>query len=121
MFIREYLSLSEWHHISTDLNPADHALRGLWINDDKNMRHWLGGPQFLYHDKSNWPKEVEIPGLSSKDPELKREITTHLTCQVEPGVIETIINSCSSWQKLLRRIAWLIRFVYVFKAKCSSY
>ena len=45
-FIREYSSLSEWHHVST------------------------------------------VPGLSPKDPELKKEITTHLTFRLNLALLK---------------------------------
>ena len=53
--INEILSISEaqqWHHIPVKQNPADHATRGIRLQDVEQL--WLQPPDFLLIPESDW-------------------------------------------------------------------
>ena len=63
----------QWHHVSSEDNPADHCTRGLKARDLTPDHIWFTGPKFLCLEEDQWPKQVsEIPLLPPKNnPELK--------------------------------------------------
>lgn len=46
-------------YVPTQMNPADVATRTKGYQDD--VSHWLGGPDFLYHEQSRWPSNMSAP------------------------------------------------------------
>ncbi|VDP38910.1 unnamed protein product [Schistosoma margrebowiei] len=42
--IRELSTPNRWRYVKRKLNPADHASRGLSLNDKAKLREWLQGP-----------------------------------------------------------------------------
>lgn len=44
-----------WHHVPTATNPADIASRGCIATDLLENSLWWDGPDWLRHDKSEWP------------------------------------------------------------------
>ena len=105
---------SQWRYVNTHLNPAHDASRGLSAGRMVDNVRWLKGPQFLWHEEDSWP--TEPPSSSSDvtvdDPELKREFQAHHIIgnheKLEP--LDVMINRYSSWFRLKKAIAWLLRF-----------
>jgi hypothetical protein len=98
----------QWHHVDSDLNPADIASRGLDPNDTAKMQTWLYGPDFLYQTPTEWFSRVSIPEITSEDAEVKKEVM--VTALVTNNTFSNIICRYSDWNKLQRACAWLIRF-----------
>ena len=104
--------------MNTHLNPADDASRGLSARRMVDNVRWLKGPQFLWHEEDFWP--TEPPSSSSDvtvdDPELRREFQAHHIIghreELEP--LDVMINRYSSWFRLKKAIAWLLRFKEYF-------
>ena len=46
----------QWRHVSTDLNCADDASRGLHANVVTSEHRWFSGPRFLYEHEDDWPE-----------------------------------------------------------------
>jgi hypothetical protein len=44
-----------WHHVPTELNPADKPTRGMTIDELINCELWFEGPPFLKLAKEEWP------------------------------------------------------------------
>ncbi|XP_070548117.1 uncharacterized protein [Ptychodera flava] len=106
--IKESSQPEQWHYISTKENPADHASRGLGVND---MIHsnWFKGPTFL------WDKEFPAPSHTSRDipaddPELKTTRTLATTQQTFSSMIERI-ERFSKWNRAITAVAVLYRYI----------
>ena len=101
-------SHSEWHYVNRDNNPADDGSKGLKLDDMLKNDRWLRGPEFLWGNESLWPRMVEIPALKDDDPEVRKE-TQIYTVVFQSKFLEPLIARYSSWWKLKRAVAWLLR------------
>ena len=102
-------SHSEWHSVNRDNNPADDGSKGLKLDDMLKNDRWLRGPEFLWGNESLWPRMVEIPALKDNDPEVRKE-TQIYTVVVQSKFLEPLIARYSSWWRLKRAVAWLLRY-----------
>ena len=66
-------SLSEWHYVNRDDNPADDGSKGLKLDAMLKNNRWLKGPRFLWETESHWPGMTLIPALKDGDPEVRKE------------------------------------------------
>ena len=105
--IREYSYITHWNYVSSKMNPADHASRGLSGTNSKHLDLWFNGPQFLWKSEFQWPKQAAV-NIDDNDPEIKTEIKAN-TLVMEVGVLEKLEASISSWIKLVRVVAWIIK------------
>lgn len=70
---------------------------------------WLKGPDFLTKSKADWPKlstEPQVPSDSA--PEVKKIVVVFATATHE-NPLTCFIEYFSSWDKLIRCTAWLLR------------
>ena len=119
--IRRLTEPDQWHHIPGKENPADVISRGQALAD-MDKRKWFRGPEFLRKFKSDWTLGKFDDAICDKDPEVKKEpscnIVTHAAV-VEPHPLDMLIEHFSSWAKLRRSVAWLIRLKDILKSKCK--
>ncbi|XP_060577620.1 uncharacterized protein LOC132734785 [Ruditapes philippinarum] len=108
--INENSTPEQWHHVDSCLNPADMASRGIDPNDIKSIQKWLQGPKFLQQNPIVWPSRVKIPIIANDDNEVKKEIA--INSLVTTITLDDVINRYSSWNKLQRAFAWLLRFQF---------
>ena len=113
--IHENSAPHQWRHVSSGLNPADEVTRGLSVDEMSASSKWLNGPEFLKKTEEFWPGDPTIrqPELLEDDPEVKREIQSHSqssTRHRSEEVISSLLERYSSWQRLRRVVAWLLRF-----------
>ncbi|XP_025191141.1 uncharacterized protein LOC112591512 [Melanaphis sacchari] len=103
--IQDLTSAHEWRHVKSDDNPADVISRGRDPSMIQSEKIWWEGPTWLKKNESFWPtipkvdKKVEIP-------EMRKTINLVSTVSNDWSVIER----SSSWMKLLRVIAYCLRF-----------
>ena len=120
--IHESSRAEQWHHVTSVMNPADDASRGLSGPDlDKDSR-WIQGPFFLTLDEDKWPKNPQaIPELADGDPEVKKGGTT-LVARVNQGegFLQKLWDRCSSWYQLRKNVAWLMRFIKWIKWRYTT-
>ena len=45
----------QWRHVSSDVNPADDASRGLGAQEMITRERWKRGPEFLWQEEEAWP------------------------------------------------------------------
>ena len=55
--------------MSSKMNPADHASRGLSGSNSKHLDLWFSGPQFLWKSEFQWPKQAAV-NIDDNDPEI---------------------------------------------------
>ena len=58
--------------VSSDLNPADIASRGLRPHERAKLKIWLEGPKFLLQDGDHWPVQPHyLPEICEDDRHVK--------------------------------------------------
>ena len=114
--IHQGSTLDQWHHIESSLNPADDVSRGLSANDIVQSERWILGPSFLRGVLRDLAKSsCSSHDIPDGDPEIKRlrNVTarSYLVDVTRPARdIGLLIDSYSTWYKLKRGIAWMLRF-----------
>ncbi|XP_055908728.1 uncharacterized protein LOC129943365 [Eupeodes corollae] len=95
-----------WSHVPTQHNPADLASRGVYPSIMESLDVWWNGPKFL---RSMW--EFDVPGQveSVETEEERRPVKIH-TIQVAEELTSVIIHRISSLHKVIRVIAWWLRY-----------
>ena len=112
-FIMDCLPPSRWNHVSGEQNPADCASRGLLPLELIDHDLWWNGPVWLRLCSSNWPAQTEVPPNKSSDEQ--REIC--LLTSVEPTEPIIPMNCFSSFTRLTRVTAWVLRFITNCRAR----
>ena len=87
-------------------NPADLASRGMELTNDKS-EIWLNGPKFLREPgaivfQSDWTSRVSVNLLEMK--------TDRTACAVSRVRVTDYLQRFSSWTRLLKCVAWLLRY-----------
>ena len=114
-----YTTPDSWRFCPGNQNPADIPSRGMSASVLVSKKRWWNGPEFLYKDEREWPQEDHI---QSDNENAWKEIiqnpatTTHAlissTQVTKIGVHQIIdVNRYSSWKKLLRVTAYVLRFI----------
>lgn len=110
--ILESTDANSWFHIASEQNPADLASRGTSPSNIVLDSLWWHGPEMFQAPQESWPalSSVEvIPEL----PELRSESIALITsCSAPPTFIEYFAKF-SSFLRLIRTVAYLLRFVQV--------
>ena len=102
-------------HVPSELNPADEVSQGVTVQDMINNSKWLSGQMFLHKNKESWPSNLTNVQnqLSDYDPELKPDVQSHsqtLSHRPNADFLSSLIQHHSSWEKLKRTVAWMLRF-----------
>ena len=123
--IHELSTPYQWRHVPSELSPADEVSRGITVRDMINNSKWLNGPMFLRKNEESWPSDLTNVQnqLSDDDPELKPDVQSHsqtLSHRPNEDFLSSLIQRHSSWEKLKRTVAWLLRFKSWFIARYSQ-
>ena len=111
-FIMDRLPPTRWNHVSGEQNPADCASRGLFPLELIDHELWWNGPLWLRLPSSNWPKQVQVP--STECSAEQREICLLTVVNSDPIVA---VNRYSSFTKLTRITAWVLRYIANCRAR----
>lgn len=96
--------------MSTSVNPADLASRGLKTKLFLGNEVWISGPSFLVQPEETWPGIPEGLGEPpSEDPELKVSGAIVSVEKEEDDALTGLINRSSSWTRLIRVMSWILR------------
>ncbi|XP_044313285.1 uncharacterized protein LOC123037286 [Drosophila rhopaloa] len=98
-----------WRHVPGKDNPADIVSRGCAASELMETI-WFRGPSFLRQDSSGWPQPV--PNSQDTNEELELRKATVLTCTdngSKEDVFDEVINKFSSYRRILRVIAFVLR------------
>jgi hypothetical protein len=107
--ILQFSKDSQWRHVKTEENPADHASRGLKVKELTTTR-WFQGPSFLL-ESLPYP-EMEYLEIPEDDEEVK-------VCRATAAFEET----GSSFEQRIQRFSTklsLVRGVAVIIRRCSA-
>lgn len=99
-----------WSHVSTKCNPADAASRGQSPSELVQNQMWFEGPNFLRHDPIEYSKPKEI-STNIEEVKIKAHCAT---------IDESILKRFSSLTRMVRVMAYCIRFVHNLKRKITD-
>ena len=109
--IQRKTSPAQWRHVPGEKNPADDATRGLDLRDMSTESRWFQGPSFLHEGEESWPLDCR-PYETDCTEEGKQELAKiSLTFQSNRSFPLLDADRFSSWLKLLRVTAWIMRFI----------
>ena len=115
--IRDQTEPNQWLYVRTDKNPADHASRGLSVQELLDQSMWLKGPDFLWKYEIPTMDHENMPQLIPNDPEVKK--VRSLASHVQERPSDTILGRLerfSDWYRAKRAIAACLKL----KAKMVS-
>ena len=93
----------QWRWVPTKDNPADDATRGLASADNR---------------PETWPADTQLGGNQSCEEVNSEFVATAI--EVEKNEALSDVNRFSSWLKLVRTTAWVLRFVRTLRSKTTS-
>ena len=107
--IRTLTDENQWKFVPGKINPADCISRGLSPEKLKNCR-WKEGPDFLLEFNDDQIKE-ETYEIAPDDVEIKKEVVVNVVKvdEITEHPIDSIINYFSSWIKVKKSVAWLLK------------
>jgi hypothetical protein len=111
--IKDMTDVQDWNYIPSKENPADLVSRGISPYDRKNLDLWLTGPSFLYESPDYKEMLVlEAPAITLSDLEIKQVFSREVT-----GNVEDLLTAFSSYEKLLKAVAWIRKFLYYLQVR----
>lgn len=113
--IKDSTNPSQWRHVNSEENPADHASRGLKAKD-LMASNWLTGPDFLWCDELP-SGDIKVGDNTVKDPEVRKAFA-HKTLTMEDSLLDHFLKF-SSWTRLVKAIASLMRLGKEIKGLAS--
>ena len=127
--IRKLSDRERWLFCPGQVNPADMPSRGIYGKNLATNLFWWEGPEFLKLDQSEWPRAPTEAELRENDTALKEKVKheptiTHAMLAREKEVPIQVnkildLSRFSSKGKLLRSMAWVLRFVDNVKCKVN--
>ncbi|XP_057381572.1 uncharacterized protein LOC130704107 [Daphnia carinata] len=114
--IRKLSGVSWWRHCPGIHNPADLASRGAPASALVHSELWWNGPPWL-KEETEWPDSTPDAGETSIhekiEAEAKGKTVIMSVATVEPATpMEWQLERIPSWNRLLRRTAWMLRFLH---------
>lgn len=100
------ISPDDWRHVSTKENPADSASRGLSMSQLSENLLWWRGPAWL--STPNFKPKQDKAEYTTEE-ELRLQTATVQQYSPQNSIIEDLLNRLSSFLKINRIIAWLLR------------
>lgn len=122
--IRSLSRKDQWHYVATKLNPADHASRGITVDDHEAVQHWFNGPKFLWQDEEEWVPTTSVPETPQNDPEVRKIITVHVSKvkidDTSNYLLTKLEETITSWRKMVRVVATMKSFIKRCRTKKES-
>ena len=113
---------AQWHHVPTELNPADDLSRGLSAGDIIANERWLKGPSFMQSRDAfdHMINSNARPAVTELSDVVLDKVSTHatdVTHTQERNVISLFFERYSKWTRLRRAVCWLHKFVHYLRIK----
>ena len=109
--------ISQWRYVDSKSNPADDVSRGF------QTQRWVHGPEFLRQSENSWPKQPDLTGqrlTNLMDKEVKKVTVTMGITSIDSNSIFKLLTYYSSWNKLVRTVVWLTKFILYLKESTKS-
>ena len=110
--ILDQSTATQWRYVETSLNPADEASRGMTVDALLRNDRWSQGPPFLKQPEETWPQRpADIGEISDSDPEVKKTVEVFANkANDQSNHITEAIEKFSSWTRLKKVMAWVLRY-----------
>lgn len=119
--IRELTNPQQWRYVGTAINPADCASRGLAPSKLMKSLSWFHGPAFLKTPERQWPERPDKERIDKDDSEVRHATMVHLTNAAENvHTLNKLINHYSSWHRVKRAVAWMIKLKDLLLRRCEK-
>ena len=113
--VRRHVATANFVHVDRVLNEQLEALveekRGLSFEDKRVVE---------LKEEINWPKTPDLKQIQEEDPEVKKV----KVCLVQKGqpesLLDRLIKRRSSWMRLKKDVAWILRLNQWLQAKCNQ-
>ena len=118
--ILDKIPRSAWNHVSSKDNPADCASRGMPASTLQQFQLWWKGPDWLLDPLSVFPSaqtNFDDPDAHSG---FKRSAVSMVATVEDYNPIDFLIHRCSRWTKIIRVVAYMIKFKNVTLLKSSK-
>lgn len=106
--IRQNTKVSDWHHIPGFENWADLPSRGCNTHQLLKIK-WWEGPPWLRQRPELWPQSTLVVDEREACKELKKSVCVNTCC--DEG-LSHVLTYFSKYSKLIRMMAWMLRFIY---------
>ena len=120
--IQDYTKGKNWNYVETKDNPADYASRGISPTNKEKVDMWVNGPLFLREKDESWRnRNIDAEELDD-DVEVKVVHAVRVKENMR-SVLEILEERVSSWNRMRRVVAWIIRFAAAckeLKRKCKE-
>ena len=113
--IQELTETHQWHWVPTKENVADDATRADLPTDFNPNGRWYTGPQFRMLPKQDWPVETVVGTAHQLTDEVKTAFVGFIKSTREFPFPD--IQRFSSFTKLIRATAWVMRFLTNTRSK----
>lgn len=113
--IKESTSPSQWRHLASEENPADHASRGLKAKE-LIVSNWFTGPNFLWCDELP-SRDIKVGDITVEDPEVCKAFE-YKTSTTKDSLLDRLLKF-SSWTRLVQAIDRFVRWVKECKGLVS--
>ncbi|XP_055307371.1 uncharacterized protein LOC129571589 [Sitodiplosis mosellana] len=107
----------EWRHVDTKSNPSDLASRGISPTELVDNGLWWNGPHWLALNREEWPEtklvltELDMQVISCHERKTVAIVNAHT--ESDGPILNqrgSLLHQYSSWAKLLRITAYVLRF-----------
>lgn len=81
---------------------------------------WRNGPVFLQRSEQEWPRiPLNSTRIEPNEPEVKKErITVNVITETHHFGLDSLMHHYSSWNRILRAVAWLLKFKRLLQNLC---
>ncbi|KAL0839938.1 hypothetical protein ABMA28_016553 [Loxostege sticticalis] len=107
---QENLPPENYYRVAGCENPSDCLSRGMLPSQLMSHDLWWNGPSWMRSPPSEWPVKPFTPSNAGQLPELRAKVLT-ATVQCEPLILNELAQRISSWDKLLRIVVYILRFI----------
>ena len=107
--IKDHSDVAQWQNVPSKSNPADYGLRGLDGTCLAKVKMWYKGPKSLWEPESSWKRDHIIEEIDAADPETEKEVSFN-RIEVKTDTLETLETRFSSWNKMGRVFALVLKF-----------
>ena len=115
--ILEHTTPTQWRYVSTTENPGDDASRGMTAHELVSNERWIKGPNFLYQNRSNWPRQ---PAFNCAELEKMAEVKPSpvvYAINTQDDHTGRLLSHYSSWHRLKKAVAWFLRLRQMLRKK----
>ena len=120
--IKENSNVGQWMYIESKFNPADDTSHGLSASNQEKVKRWVTCLEFLWKDESSWVNsgDKETLEVNEDNSEVKKTVTANINKVDDEETIPQILNRFSSWYRMLRVIAWVVRWIKILKQSVNK-